>query len=210
MIPAAKPTLYKDTMFRSRLEARWAAFFDLAGWRWAYEPVDLERWTPDFVLPGAANSILSEVKPLTWSEPEQILQDAELAKVLGQRTDRVCTDGLKDELLVLGNGPQRIGADWVLGVLADESWGAAPDWAVLCGNDTVAGLDFCSRSGAFAYRMGGEWDGNAHVKPINDNLPRALWANAGALVQWKGAATYEGPIGPLLAKVAREAKERKE
>jgi len=46
----AHPTMYKNTLFRSRLEARWAAFFDLAGWDWAYEPVDLEGWTPDFRL----------------------------------------------------------------------------------------------------------------------------------------------------------------
>ena len=31
------PTTYADVKFRSRLEARWAAFFDLAGWRWEYE-----------------------------------------------------------------------------------------------------------------------------------------------------------------------------
>jgi len=29
---AAIPTLYKDVQFRSRLEAKWAAFFDLLGW----------------------------------------------------------------------------------------------------------------------------------------------------------------------------------
>jgi hypothetical protein len=52
----AHPTIYKGTRFRSRLEATWAAFFDLAGWKWEYEPVDLEveidgekfNWDPDF------------------------------------------------------------------------------------------------------------------------------------------------------------------
>lgn len=42
------PTLYRFTLFRSRLEARWAAFADLAGWKWKYEPVDLKGWIPDF------------------------------------------------------------------------------------------------------------------------------------------------------------------
>jgi hypothetical protein len=46
----AHPTMYKGIQFRSRLEARWAAFFDLVGWFWEYEPVDLEGWTPDFRL----------------------------------------------------------------------------------------------------------------------------------------------------------------
>lgn len=42
------PTLYNGVQFRSRLEARWAAFFDLAGWKWEYEPIDLGDWVPDF------------------------------------------------------------------------------------------------------------------------------------------------------------------
>jgi hypothetical protein len=45
---ASIPTRYRDTEFRSRLEARWAAFADLAGWKWKYEPVDLNGWIPDF------------------------------------------------------------------------------------------------------------------------------------------------------------------
>jgi hypothetical protein len=44
----AHPTMYAGVQFRSRLEARWAAFFDLAKWGWEYEPLDLEGWTPDF------------------------------------------------------------------------------------------------------------------------------------------------------------------
>jgi len=44
------PTKYKNVLFRSRLEARWAAFFDLVNWKWDYEPVDLEGWTPDFMI----------------------------------------------------------------------------------------------------------------------------------------------------------------
>jgi hypothetical protein len=46
----AHPTNYGGTLFRSRLEARWAAFFDLAGWKWEYEPIDFVGWTPDFLI----------------------------------------------------------------------------------------------------------------------------------------------------------------
>lgn len=45
---ASIPTRYKNALFRSRLEARWAAFADLAGWKWRYEPIDLQGWIPDF------------------------------------------------------------------------------------------------------------------------------------------------------------------
>ena len=65
------PTKYRGTLFRSRLEARWAAFFDLAGWKWEYEPLDLHGWTPDFFVEfrcghsdcSPTHSLLVEVKP---------------------------------------------------------------------------------------------------------------------------------------------------
>jgi hypothetical protein len=44
----AHPTRYKNVLFRSRLEARWACFFDLIEWKWEYEPIDLPGWSPDF------------------------------------------------------------------------------------------------------------------------------------------------------------------
>lgn len=36
----AIPTRYSGVQFRSRLEAKWAAMFDLFGWSWEYEPFD--------------------------------------------------------------------------------------------------------------------------------------------------------------------------
>src|SRR4029077_8323850 len=69
---AAIPTIYAGRRYRSRLEARWAAFFDQLGWRHEYEPYDLGRWSPDFLLPGFG--LLVEVKPLsgfdvaTWNK----------------------------------------------------------------------------------------------------------------------------------------------
>ena len=44
------PTMYKGVSFRSRLEARYAAFFDLAGWDWSYEAIDKDGWIPDFLV----------------------------------------------------------------------------------------------------------------------------------------------------------------
>lgn len=56
------PTRYHNTRFRSRLEARWAAFFDLVGWRWTYEPFDADGWIPDFLITGE-RPFLVEVGP---------------------------------------------------------------------------------------------------------------------------------------------------
>ncbi len=58
------PTLYKGVMFRSRLEAKWAALFDLMEWAWQYEPFDLGRWSPDFLIKGRTRDALVEVKPI--------------------------------------------------------------------------------------------------------------------------------------------------
>jgi hypothetical protein len=67
----AHPTWYKAVFFRSRLEARYAAFFDIVGWKWDYEPIDLVGWTPDFRVEfecgrkscQPTHSLLAEVKP---------------------------------------------------------------------------------------------------------------------------------------------------
>ena len=39
---------YKGLEFKTRLEARWAAFFDMAGWSWWTNPVAVGDWKPDF------------------------------------------------------------------------------------------------------------------------------------------------------------------
>lgn len=48
-------THYKGYRFRSRLEARWAVFFDNIGLEWVYEPEGFElgdgvRYLPDFKI----------------------------------------------------------------------------------------------------------------------------------------------------------------
>lgn len=63
----AIPTTYAGVNFRSRLEARWAAFFDLCGWKWDYEPFDLDGWAPDFLIRTDICDVLVEVKPFDLS-----------------------------------------------------------------------------------------------------------------------------------------------
>lgn len=68
----AIPTKYKGIQFRSRLEATWAAFFDLLGWKWEYEPCDFDGWIPDFLLRFERN-IFVEVKP--WARRKEIVAE---------------------------------------------------------------------------------------------------------------------------------------
>jgi hypothetical protein len=98
----AHPTMYQGTLFRSRLEAQYAAFFDLAEWSWEYEPIDLEGWVPDFRVifpcdrsecqsPGdgiPAHALLVSVKPFfTLDEFRQDQQSAKLAMYSYGRDD---------------------------------------------------------------------------------------------------------------------------
>lgn len=58
-------TIYKGYKFRSRLEAKWAVFFDEVGVRWVYEPegfdIDGKWYLPDFWLPD--DEWFLEIKP---------------------------------------------------------------------------------------------------------------------------------------------------
>lgn len=60
----AIPTTYNHVKFRSRLEARWAAFLDALQWTWEYEP-DLQAGfvIPDFVITDFAHPCIIECKP---------------------------------------------------------------------------------------------------------------------------------------------------
>lgn len=85
----AIPTKYAGVQFRSRLEARWAAFFDLCGWKWDYEPIDLEGYIPDFIV-AFERPLLVEVKPLLWdgSERERLIIHDAAVKTLSCSWDR--------------------------------------------------------------------------------------------------------------------------
>ena len=69
-------TAYKGHLFRSRLEARWAVFFDALGLQWEYEvegyDLDGVWYLPDFKIRRAANSALwVEVKPKHIEEDQK-------------------------------------------------------------------------------------------------------------------------------------------
>lgn len=71
-------TRYAGCHFRSRLEARWAIFFDEMGWSWEYEPQGYElpsgRYLPDFrVRMSDGHEIWVEVKGTEPTEHEQKL-----------------------------------------------------------------------------------------------------------------------------------------
>lgn len=71
----AIPTRYKGYHFRSRLEARWAVFFDALGIEYQYEPQGFEsksgsKYLPDFYLPSSGTWV--EVKGGQVSDADAI------------------------------------------------------------------------------------------------------------------------------------------
>jgi hypothetical protein len=89
----AKPTFYNGVQFRSRLEAKWAAYFDLEGWKWWYEPIDLGNWSPDFLikLEPSDDGCYIEVKPIRKFDRDTAI------KMLISTAPRVALFGLDNE-----------------------------------------------------------------------------------------------------------------
>lgn len=79
----AIPTEYKGVTYRSKIEARWAVFFDLAGIRVQYEDEAYElpsgRYLPDFYIPQLG--VFFEVKPDNW---EDFTEQGELHEATGR------------------------------------------------------------------------------------------------------------------------------
>jgi hypothetical protein len=114
--PFGIQTTYRGRVFRSRLEARWAAFFDRIGWRYEYEPFDLPRWIPDFVLmspPYKKGPCLVEVKPIV--EIDRAVAEEMVEAVEG--TDYKA-------LLLLGCEPHWEKRRWVIGWM----WRGGGEW----------------------------------------------------------------------------------
>jgi hypothetical protein len=106
----AIPTRYNGVKFRSRLEARWAAFFEQCGWPWEYEPFDLEGWIPDFLIKGASPCLV-EVKPITWrhTSDERWKQSLSMAaKAHAFETD----DRIETEIMVRLKQAECPDGDW--------------------------------------------------------------------------------------------------
>ena len=95
-VPAIQ-TRYQGYRFRSRLEARWAVFFDHIGLWWEYEPegfdVDGTYYLPDFYI--RSLGVYAEVKPKQFTEKEYAL----IAAVGG-----LVLDGLPDHKFYIASG----------------------------------------------------------------------------------------------------------
>nr|WP_309504316.1 hypothetical protein [uncultured Roseovarius sp.] len=121
----AIPTRYAGVNFRSRLEARWAAFFDAANLTWDYEPIDLEGWAPDFGLSVASVYVLAEVKPVP------LVKDPDtFARLLPSSPDYLKAEkhSKANWVLELGQRPQTHADYYGIGRLMDPPTGSSERW----------------------------------------------------------------------------------
>ena len=159
------PTTYRGVRFRSRLEVRYAVFFDEVSWPWQYEPLDLSGYCPDFVLGFEQGDVLFEVKGS--------VEELDVAKA------KIEASGWTREAVV---APGEICGSRI-GLLLEASevgfeWSDADLFFCLsCGQ-----VSLHSGNGSWRCRRCGESDG--HVGTFD---PRDAWAKAGNRVQWRAA-----------------------
>jgi hypothetical protein len=184
--PAIKaiPTEYAGVEFRSRLEAKWAAFFDRCAWRWSYEPQDFNGYIPDFAL-WFRTPILVEVKPLLWDE-----DNASDARILEDARTKIARSGIKGELLTVGTrvlvdgaGHQRLGMLMDVDHATDE---ASPwSWAFAFGCTHCNRRSFANEDASWHCRNRGcydEYNGRAHLDAWDAEED---FRRASSEVQWR-------------------------
>ena len=183
-------TRYGGYRMRSRLEARWAVFFDTLGLRWAYEIEGLRvptprgkiNYLPDFWLPEPAQWI--EVKGLLNMESVDRL--CAIASSLAE-----CGEG--NDVVVLGEVPRPRSIKWPVqlhfhGKLWAVPWSPEPTSCPLVGRGRVAvepteqmaaalvdGFPFGTPAWA---SFGNSWSNNG--KDVED----AMRAARGARFEW--------------------------
>ncbi len=96
-----EPVVFDGTWYRSRNEAKWAAFFDLVKWDVAYEQVRTGIWWPDFTFSGpSGRKIFAEVKPVNleagWPDAssKSIMQEKLILKMRDALQRGLCDEAI--------------------------------------------------------------------------------------------------------------------
>lgn len=115
-------TVYRGYRFRSRLEARWAVFFDACKVKWEYEPEGYNLgnglyYLPDFLLHDVAGRCGGDL----YVEVKGQMNDLDAAKI-----KRFAEMGHK--VLVVGNIPDGDDADEIAHYISHRGYDDHHDW----------------------------------------------------------------------------------
>lgn len=171
---AAIPTRYSGVQFRSRLEARWAAFFDLLGWKWEYEPIDLAGYIPDFIVEhGAAVADWSESGgPDGWL----VSPSAKMTAPVTRRLIEVKPSMDAEDLMLHTAKIDQSGWTGEASIVGAMLW-PGPD-----GGFEIGAIRYARGEGRHGW---GSW----YMRGVAASL--TLWREAGNLVQWRGPYNAE-------------------
>ena len=179
--PKAIQTSYKGYLFRSRLEARWAVFFDACGVDWEYEPEGYDlgdgiRYLPDFLLHGVEGRDGGDL----YVEVKGKMTDADAQKI-----NRFVGAGATDEhgkynraVLVVGRIPEGDDIDDIIQYVRDRAYSDHGDWpnefnfenidrdyfAAHPGINRTGGFELFGDAGSYLRDMDGEATERAYRK----------------------------------------------
>jgi hypothetical protein len=184
MVIKAIETFYKGYKFRSRLEARWAVFFDALGLEYQYEPEGFDLgdgifYLPDFYLPKLRAWVEIKGNTPTAEEKEKIRR-------LNQHVGVPCFifSGLPNE-------HKSYGWFWEI---ANSGGGA------ICSEDTIC----CSRNNSFGFH----YTSNGDIPGFNLNYceDRVVVDSEWEAMPHFSACFYPYPGGDAAATVAKQAR----
>lgn len=198
----AIPTKYDGIEYRSRLEARWAAFMMNIGWDIVYEPFDGDGYIPDFLVQGN-RPMLIEVKPAAtqaeyaapvakieqglarhWQHDILIVGASPFPQPMGNYTIWGRRDG-KDITRVAGWMGQHMAEHFPEAENDPWSWDSG-EW-ITCGECGFIAVYHTVQS------FGGRpcWcvpGGDHHLGYVRPGLLESFWADACNDVKWRGKA----------------------
>ncbi len=164
-------TEYKGYLFRSRLEARWAVFFDACGVKWEYEPEGFDLgdgiyYLPDFLLHDVIIRYNqgNHVKNL-WVEVKGKMTDADIIKI--EKFSRIPVDEnghflsywSQNPLLILRDIPEEDYYHSIMNLFYIVGWKKFFSFEYIDG-DTFPAVPCITSTGKLALAGG---DGNYHV-----------------------------------------------
>lgn len=145
-------TEYKGYRFRSRLEARWAVFFDACGVEWEYEPEGYDLgdgvyYLPDFLLHGVdgrdGGDIYVEVKGQMTAE--------DIVKIKRFIKEGDAYGKFDPALLIVGNIPAGEDMQEICANISDAAYSGFPsvngDWPRPFNFETIDGDHFAAHPG---------------------------------------------------------------
>lgn len=145
-------TPYNGYLFRSRLEARWAVFFDACGVEYEYEPegYDLgngQMYLPDFLLHGVdgrdCGDIFVEVKgQMTDIDAEKIIRFAQLGMENPDQYGKSET-----AILVVGKIPEGDNIEDITQYISDKAYSGHSNWPNEFNFATIDGDYFAAHPG---------------------------------------------------------------